>query len=36
MATALDQAPVLRVKPQPDVYTSKDTKNYKAGQTYTN
>ena len=27
---------VLIYKPQPDVYTGKDTKNYKAGQTYTN
>jgi len=27
---------VLIYKPQPDVYTGKDTKHYKAGQTYTN
>ena len=27
---------VLIYKPQPDVYTGKDTKNYKAGQRYTN
>jgi len=27
---------VLIYKPQPDVYTGKDTKNYRAGQTYTN
>jgi len=26
---------VLIYKPQPDIYTGKDTKNYKAGQTYT-
>ena len=27
---------VLIYRPQPDVYTGKDTKHYKAGQTYTN
>jgi len=27
---------VLIYKPQPDIYTGKDTKHYKAGQTYTN
>ena len=27
---------VLIYKPQPDIYTGKDTKNYKAGQRYIN